>query len=315
MEWIEYKIEVKPGFEQIVENALHIVDVGAFSIDDPNLVDSITQNPGDWDYIDEKFLREKEKELGIVNTTFNIYFSNEDQANKKISSILDNLERLELFHNKDFIINKKTVEDKDWAENWKKYYKPIEIGEKFVIKPSWESYKNIENKLVIEMDPGMAFGTGTHESTYMCIELLEKYMETKNEVYDVGCGSGILSIVAHKLGAKKVTAIDMDPTAVKVAKQNITNNSMEETIKVLEGDLLSIVNSKVDLVVANILAEIIISMIKDVKLLLKKDGIFISSGIIVEKAKTVEKELIESGFEVLEIKRKNSWVAIVAKLK
>lgn len=181
-----------------------------------------------------------------------------------------------------------TVDDEDFAETWKKYYKPIKIGNRILIKPSWEEYTLDENDILIELDPGMAFGTGTHETTAMCTEALEKYVKPEDIVYDIGCGSGILSIVAAKLGAKKVVGVDLDELCVKVSNENIVLNHVKQIVEIKKGNLLDVVEGKANIIVSNIIAEIIASMTKDLKHYLVDNGIFITSGIIIEKIPLVE---------------------------
>ena len=207
------------------------------------------------------------------------------------------------------------VDENDWAESWKKYYKPIRIGRRILIMPSWEEDVSLENDIVIELDPGMAFGTGTHETTMMCTEALEDYVKPYSTVYDIGTGSGILGIVAAKLGATKVLGVDLDPVCVKVANENIEMNNVEDVVEIKNGDLLEVVEGKADIIVSNIIAEIIAGMTPDLKNYLNRGGIFITSGIIIEKISLVEKALIENGFKILEIKKLNSWACIIATIE
>ena len=207
------------------------------------------------------------------------------------------------------------VNEEDWANEWKKYYKPTKIGEKLVVKPTWEDYEVQDGDLVIELDPGMAFGTGTHETTTMCMRELEKYVTEDSKVFDIGCGSGILAIAAAKLGAKDVIAVDLDEVAVKVAAENVAHNHVQDSVQVLHGNLIDVVSDKADIVVANIIADIIKILARDVHSCMKEDAVFISSGIIHAKVNEVKESLIENGFEIIEVKTLGEWNAIVAKLK
>ena len=172
-----------------------------------------------------------------------------------------------------------------------------------------------DGDLVIELDPGMAFGTGTHETTTMCMRELEKYVREDSKVFDIGCGSGILAIAAAKLGAKDVIAVDLDEVAVKVAAENVVENHVQDSVKVLHGNLIDVVDDKADVVVANIIADIIKILAKDVHSCMKEDAVFISSGIIHAKVDEVKESLVENGFEIVEVKTLGEWNAIVAKLK
>lgn len=205
----------------------------------------------------------------------------------------------------------------DWANSWKAYYKPIRIGKHIVIVPAWERFEANEDDVIVRMDPGMAFGTGTHETTRLVIELLEKYTSAGCRMLDVGCGSGILAICASKLGAGKCAAYDIDPVAVRVAKDNIAESG-QKNITCEVSDLLKqvdISDGKYDLVTANIVADIIIRMAPDIAAYMKEDAILIASGIITERKDEVTDKLIENGFEIIEILEDNGWCAVVVKQK
>ena len=204
--------------------------------------------------------------------------------------------------------------EEDWANTWKQYYKPSKVGEKIVVKPIWEEYEQKEGELVVNLDPGMAFGTGTHETTRMCIQALEKYVKEESTVFDVGCGSGILAIAAAKLGAKLAVGVDLDPVAVESSIENVGYNNLNN-IEILHGNLVEVIDGKSDIVVANILAEIICILTDDVKRVMKDGGVFITSGIIHDRVDMVCEKLEATGFEVIEKNRDGEWNCIVAKLK
>ena len=202
--------------------------------------------------------------------------------------------------------------EEDWANSWKAYYKPIEIGERIVIVPAWEKYDAPADKLVVRMDPGMAFGTGSHETTRLVIGLLEKYIKSGQRVLDVGCGSGILAICAAKLGAKECKAYDIDPIAVKVANENIAESG-QENITCEVSDLLKQVDldgGKYDLICANIVADIIIRMTPDIGRFMKDDCVLLCSGIIKERADDVIAKLNEYALKVVERIDDNGWCAL-----
>ena len=212
------------------------------------------------------------------------------------------------------------TEDKDWINNWKTFFKPFRAADDIVIKPTWEEYKKEKDSdILIEIDPGIAFGTGSHETTKLCIQALDKYVKTGDSVLDVGCGSGILSIAALKLGAKHATAIDIDEVAVKVAAENMAVNHIPSSDYTLyDGDLISNAFLKVkagtghDIVVANILADVIIPLTGVVKPHLKKGGLYITSGIIDTKEAEVREALIENGFEILDVTYMKEWCCFIA---
>ncbi|WP_438311031.1 50S ribosomal protein L11 methyltransferase [Sporosarcina sp. FA9] len=206
------------------------------------------------------------------------------------------------------------VDDEDWATAWKKYYHPVKISGRFTIVPTWEEYEPVESdELIIELDPGMAFGTGTHPTTVMCMQALEKYVQPADIVVDVGTGSGVLSIGAALLGASSVQALDLDYVAVVAAKENVELNKVESIVKVTHGNLLESVHIQPNVIIANILAEVIISFSEDAYTLLPKDGLFIVSGIIGQKRDLVKSDLVSKGFEIIESVLMEDWIAIVAR--
>lgn len=215
-----------------------------------------------------------------------------------------------------------TVDENDWATAWKQYFKPVRISDRLTIKPTWEDYtpESAEEK-VIELDPGMAFGTGTHPTTTLCLRTLEKVIQGGEEIIDVGTGSGILAIGAVHLGAKHVLALDLDPVAVTSAMENVELNNMQQQITVKESDLLSVLGSQdpalgvklpVKIIVANILAEIILLFVDDVYNALESGGIYIVSGIWKNKERVVHDALVAAGFEVRAIEREEDWLAFEA---
>ena len=219
-------------------------------------------------------------------------------------------------------IEKSQTEDIDWMNNWKKYWKTFKVDEHIIIKPTWETVEDVpEDTLVVELEPGTAFGTGTHHTTRLCITQLKKYMQPGQEVLDVGCGSGILSIIALLLGAKEASATDVDIHAVEAAIENARVNGIESDIyTVLTGDVISdadfrhkVGEHKFDMVLANIFAEIIIPLSGVVKEMMKPGALFITSGIIDEREEDVRKALTENGFEIMEVTHSGGWVSFTAK--
>ncbi|WP_099221180.1 50S ribosomal protein L11 methyltransferase [Listeria costaricensis] len=212
----------------------------------------------------------------------------------------------------DFRFFVQDVDDNDWATAWKKYYHPVQITEKITVVPTWETYSGKEGELIIELDPGMAFGTGTHPTTQLCMRALEKYVTPNDFLIDVGTGSGVLSITSIQLGAKKVLALDLDEVAVRAAKENIEQNRVAEHIEVRQNNLLEGIEAQADVIVANILAEVILLFPQDVYKNLRPGSLFIASGIIEQKAEVVREALIEAGLTVLETEQQGDWVAIIA---
>ena len=205
------------------------------------------------------------------------------------------------------------VQEEDWATAWKQYYHPVKISETFTIVPTWEQYEVSENEKIIELDPGMAFGTGTHPTTFMCIQALERTVKKDDVVIDVGTGSGVLSIAAALLDAKKVVGVDLDEVAVKSATDNVALNHVQSKVEIVHGDLLQGSKDPVDVIVANILAEVILLFVDDAAKKVKKGGYFITSGIIVQKKDAVQETLANAGFMIEEVMQEEDWICIIAK--
>lgn len=244
------------------------------------------------------------------------YFLANRELDALIQSIVESINQLTKY-DIDLGENKVTlheVREEDWANAWKKYYHPVKVSPSITIKPTWEEYeKESDDEHVIELDPGMAFGTGTHPTTVLCIQALEKYVKENDEIVDVGTGSGVLSIASALLGAKNVLALDLDEIAVTSAKQNIKYNDVASKITVKQNDLLQGIETGFDIVVANILAEVILRFVSDASRVLKQNGLFISSGIISKKKDEVIDALENNHFEIVEVTELEDWVAIVAK--
>lgn len=204
------------------------------------------------------------------------------------------------------------VQEEDWAENWKKYYKPFRVGRRLVVQPVWEDYSAQEDDLLILMDPGMAFGTGSHETTRLCLALMEKHAKGGRGL-DIGTGSGILSIALARLGCNEVLGVDLDPVAVSSARQNVQRNGLEQAITIKEGDLAGKVSGSYDFIVANILADIVIDLAGQVGGILAKDGLFLCSGIIRDREADVQQALDKLGFTLADRLNEGEWVALLFK--
>ncbi|WP_333887062.1 50S ribosomal protein L11 methyltransferase [Clostridium sp.] len=309
-EWIEVSIVVSSEAVEAVSGILYNTEVEGISIEDTKDIEFKKKHPGDWDYFDESLLKVEE---GAVIKAY--YRESESFSSylEYIKESVNNLEDLGIDKGKGLVVASK-VNEEDWENGWKKYYKPYRAGEKIVIKPIWEEYENKAQDIVVEIDPGMAFGTGTHETTRMCIKALEKYVKPHSNVLDIGTGSGILAITASKLGAKKVTAVDLDPVAVESALKNISYNNIKN-IEVFQGNLMEDVHGKADIIVINIIADVILSLTEEVKKFLALQGVFICSGIIIDRKEEVAENLRNNGFFIKEINKDGEWVCIVSTMK
>lgn len=259
------------------------------------------------DLIDESILN-SDKSIAACS----IYVSEDKNINEYISFIKSQLDENGI----EGKIEVLGTDEEEWSTAWKKYYKPTPIGHRMVVVPSWEEYTPAKDEIVIDMDPGMAFGTGTHETTRLCAELLEENIQAGDYMLDVGSGSGILAICASKLGAEKCAACDIDPVAVRTEKENAERNACDN-IDCYVSDLLSDVKNidgrPFDIVTANIVADIIIRLAPNVGAFIRKDGLFIASGIIDEREADVDAALRKCGFEKLSAKHEKGWCAVLFK--
>lgn len=267
-----------------------------------------TKNPLDF-YKDEK-------QFLMVDYAVSAYFPMNPYSQRRNDLIKAAFE--EKFNDRDdvvFTIDFYEYDEEDYQNSWKKYLYPEKVSEKFVVKPTWREYEPEENELVIELDPGRAFGTGSHPTTSLCLKIMEENIKPGNSVIDVGTGSGILMIAAEKLGATDIYGTDIDELAVEATKENLELNKISsDAAEVYLGDLISVVKDKqFDVVVANILADVILLLLKDIFKVVKKDGLIIFSGIIEDKLPEIVKQVEEKGLEILEIKRDKEWRALLIK--
>ncbi|WIW69772.1 MULTISPECIES: 50S ribosomal protein L11 methyltransferase [Anaerosinus] len=306
MKWAEISIKTTHEATEVIAEIFHEVGASGVVIEDPALVNEYRAS-GAWDYTDIPEATNTE----IV--TVKAYLPVDEQLDDKLAVFKNRVDEL-AGHNIDKglgDINCTEIQDEDWSTTWKEYFHPIKVGDLIVIKPSWEEYNASPDDIIIELDPGMAFGTGTHHTTSMCIRLLEEIIKGGQEVFDVGTGSGVLAITAAKLGAMKVTAVDFDPVAVRVAKENIEANHVSDIITTGQSDLLKNVDGKADVIIANIIADIIIRLLDDIPNRLKLGGTMIASGIIADRLSDVTKAVIDHGLTVDRVIEEGGWVAMV----
>lgn len=258
----------------------------------------------------------KSGDLPDSRVSVNGYLNSDDNEVSRVRKVLKGeMEYISNFLNTGSAeIGFSVINDEDWANNWKKYYKPIHVTDRIVIKPTWEYYNKKQNETIIEIDPGMAFGTGLHETTRMCIILMEKYINAGDSVLDLGCGTGILSIISSKIGASAVTATDIDEMAVKAAANNCLINNIDN-VKVFKGGVESVKERRYQKIVVNIVADVILEVAEYITDLLTGDGIIIASGIIRDRLSEIKMKYYELGYEIIDIRYEGEWVAIVLKCR
>ncbi|NMO94847.1 50S ribosomal protein L11 methyltransferase [Paenibacillus lemnae] len=324
MLWHELTIHTTEEAVEMISNFMHEAGAGGVSIEESAITKKKRDTSlGQW--YDEiiPFNNIPEGQAVIKG-----YFSEEMNLDSIQNEISPRVQELADFGIRagDVTYEQRTVDEEEWATAWKQYFKPIRVSERLTIKPTWEDYTvQSQHERIIELDPGMAFGTGAHPTTALCLRTLEGVISGGEEVIDVGTGSGILSIGAVHLGAASVLALDLDPVAVSSAKENARLNGMDNQITVVESDLLSVLKNggesgqplgvtlPVQVVVANILAEVILLFVDDVYAALKPGGVYIASGIYKNKVEIVEQALTAAGFEIADVAREDDWVAFVAR--
>ena len=309
MDWIEIKMEVKNrNAVEAISNMLTEMGTGGVMIEDPQAIANYA-NSGLWDAheFSEELLQRKDI---IVKS----YLPQEETLLNRVEQIIIELNEIETrLDMPPTRVTYKPVQEEDWANAWKVYFKPERIGKKTVIKPTWEQYEKQDGDLIIEIDPGMAFGTGNHATTALCLQMLEEYVQPGMDVMDVGTGSGILAVQAGLLGAGSVQAMDFDVVAVSAATENVALNQLQDLVSVCQSDLLGEAKGQADLIVANIIADIIIRLTPAAKNYLKGPKIFISSGIIDTRKDDVLQALQQNGFAIIEVRESAGWVAIAAR--
>lgn len=310
MQWIEVNVSVTHEAVEAVADMLTSIGSKGVAIEDPQLINDL-RNSGTWELCD---IPEQENTEVV---TVSAYYADDEKLEKRLAEIDEQLALIEerigkyRFGNTRF----RKVSEQDWANEWKQYFHVTHVGKGLVIKPSWEEYAPKEGEHVIEIDPGMAFGTGTHHTTNMMMERLEKVITPDSTVFDVGTGSGILAIAAAMLGAKSVKAVDIDGVAVRVAKENVADNGLSEQIEVREGDLLHGTEGKADVIIANIIADIVIMLLQDIPQKLNDNGVLLASGIIEERMSDVEAAAQAQGLYVDAVDHRGGWVVMQMKKK
>ena len=323
MNWTEVSIYTTTNGLEIINGAMIKFGINDAVIEDAGVFEDFLNNETlNWDYYDEDLAKMKDKESCIK-----VYLAENTQGREQLNKIIEFIHELK---NEQYSIDlgrlnveTNVLNDEDWANNWKQYFKPFVVADKIIIKPSWEQYEEpTDGKIILEIDPGMSFGTGQHHTTRLCIEQINKHLKRNMEVLDMGCGSGILSIAALLLGAKNCVGVDIDENAVRIAKENAELNKIyDDKFNVYCGDVTEdtrlqdkIGYNKYDMIAVNIIAQIIMDMNETFPKFLKKGGLVIASGIIKKYLQDVIDSFEGLGFEILEINESEEWVSVTAKL-
>ncbi|MFY9507033.1 MAG: 50S ribosomal protein L11 methyltransferase [Caldicoprobacterales bacterium] len=312
MDWTEISIKTSQEGADIAAQAFYEVGITGLVIEDPDELSQLSKEEFFWDYIDESMVGTSDGTVVIK-----AYLSSDSSLGEKLSLIKDKINWLK---NKDLgvdlgslDIELTSVREEDWSNTWKKYYKPMKVSDRIVIKPSWETYNKKKGQVILTLDPGMAFGTGTHETTMLCMQAIDQYIRPDHSLIDIGCGTGVLSIGALLLGAKAATAIDLDGNAVEIARKNAQINKVLDRMTLVHGNLLDEIEGSYDIVVANIIADVIIELSQYVTNYIKAGGLFISSGIIHERLDEVIEQIESVGLIIEKVAKMGEWAMVVSR--
>lgn len=306
MNWTEITIKVPQKDTDLAAAIANMTVPYGIYIEDYSDLEEKAEEIAHINLIDEELLA-RDRTFSLIH----IYISECDNALEAVEFLKERF----CAENIDFEVGSIGVDDSDWNENWKKYFHTSKIGNKLVIVPSWEEYENNEGRVVLNIDPGAAFGTGTHATTSLCLGLLEDYINDDTDMLDIGTGSGILSIASVLLGAKTAIGVDIDAQSVKTAKENAEINNVSDKCEFIVGDLADKISGRFNVICANIVADVIIKLFDDVENFLSEDGVFIISGIIDMRKDDVLKKAADKGFTICEEMYKDNWCAFVCKLK
>ncbi|AGI39980.1 50S ribosomal protein L11 methyltransferase [Thermoclostridium stercorarium] len=302
MKWLEVAVTVDPEYQEMVSQVLLDQGVQGLEIVDPYAFRQVLDENRYLDYADDGLI-ESYGEKVIIKA----YFSTDRDAEKLKSTLNDEFMRfLGLIPGYTLRIR----DDSEWKDNWKKYYKTFKIFERVVIKPTWEDYSKTGDEVIVELEPGMAFGTGTHETTRMCAEFLDELVKGNEKVLDLGCGTGILGIIAAKLGASEVTCVDIDDAAYKACIENVRKNHVSDKVRVVLGELKNIETEKYDIIVVNIIADVILSLLPEFRKYSVPETKILLSGIIADRRDEIANAVKEHGYCLVTEKKQGEWVAM-----
>lgn len=309
MLWQEVRVKTTHATAEAVADLFHAAGCGGVVIEDPALVREYIAS-GYWDAYElprEAYEGDQvivKGYLPLAGPAALASLSQLEELKQKLAALCGGKKPEE-------ILSFSWVEEEDWANAWRQYYKPVKVSEKLVVKPSWEDYRALPGEIVIELDPGMAFGTGTHPTTIHCLRLLEQWLDKGARIFDVGTGSGILAIAAALLGAKEVLALDIDPVALRVAEENIRRNRVADKVKVRKSNLLEAAEGVADIIIANLTADWVLRLASHCRGHLRAGGHLIGAGIIQQRLEEVVREVAKAGFAVQETIVEGEWSAVV----
>ena len=304
-DWTEIKISVPNKYIDLAGDISQMVVPYGIYIEDYSMLEQEVEEIAHIDLIDEELLQ-KDRSKGIVH----VYISPEENPQEAVSFLSERYKSEGI----PFEIECDSCIEEDWLNNWKQYFNPIPIGEKLLIRPTWRDNYSADDRVVLNLDPGLAFGTGTHETTRLVLQVIEKYAEAGKKFLDIGCGSGILAVAGLLLGCDSAVGVDIDEMAVKTAKENAELNNVADRFEVICGNLADKISGKYDIVAANIVADAIIALSSDVDKFMNEDSVYIMSGIIDVRSAEVEAAVSEK-FTIIEKYEENGWVCLAAKLK
>lgn len=304
-DWTEIKISVPNNYIDLAGDISQMVVPYGIYIEDYSMLEQEVEEIAHIDLIDEELLQ-KDRSKGIVH----VYISPEENPQEAVSFLSERYKSEGI----PFEIECDSCIEEDWLNNWKQYFNPIPIGEKLLIRPTWRDNYTADDRVVLNLDPGLAFGTGTHETTRLVLQVIEKYAEAGKKFLDIGCGSGILAVAGLLLGCDSAVGVDIDEMAVKTAKENAELNNVADRFEVICGNLADKISGKYDIVAANIVADAIIALSSDVDKFMNEDSVYIMSGIIDVRSAEVEAAVSEK-FTIIEKYEENGWVCLAAKLK
>ncbi|WP_035107099.1 50S ribosomal protein L11 methyltransferase [Desulfovirgula thermocuniculi] len=303
MRWLEVAVAVPREHLEEVGTLFAELGTGGVTIEDPALFSKYLDGPGDCVALDPRAVPAAPRVKG--------YFPAGEGVGARLAELKRRLDSF--LGGAPYQLLVREVEEEDWAGAWKAYYRPLAVGKRLVVKPSWEKYRPLPGQVVVELDPGMAFGCGTHPTTRLSLAVLEGLLRGGETVVDVGTGSGILAIAAALLGARRVLAVDNDPVAVAVARENVERNRVQDVVEVREGDLLAGIAGPLDVVVANITAGAVVRLAPAAAGVLRPGGFFLASGIIREREEEVRRALEGLPLSLAGSRLLNSWVTLIAR--